>query len=97
MDKIFEALSYKCRRQILTELKKNGEMTVTQILKLVSVSQPTLSSHLAVLRGASLVNVRIRDRWRYYSLDTEVWRKFIGELSNFIGSGISEEIKLRKP
>lgn len=96
MDNIFEALSYGCRRQILSELKKNGEMTVSEILKKLSVSQPTLSSHMSILKKSGLVNVRIKDRWRYYSINIDTWNKFIGELSKFIGSGISEEIKPRK-
>ena len=97
MDKIFKALADINRRKILTILK-NGDMSVNDILKYLDVTQATLSSHLAILRKAGLVEFRINGRERLYKLNVEILNKFVSELEKFIGLEKSkniEEIKLR--
>ena len=43
--------------------------SVSEIVEKVSVSQPTVSHHLAVLREAGLVNVREQGKQTYYTLN----------------------------
>lgn len=47
-----------------------GEISVSQIVGRLELSQPTVSKHLRVLRDAGLVRVREEGQHRYYSLDT---------------------------
>ena len=86
VDKIFKALADKNRRKILT-LLKNGEKTVNELLKDFDIGQATLSSHLAVLRKAQLVDFKINGKLRIYRLNynllvafAENMRKFVGKL-----------------
>ncbi|MCL4383879.1 metalloregulator ArsR/SmtB family transcription factor [Patescibacteria group bacterium] len=97
MDEIFKALADRNRRIILTLLKNQGKMTVSELLKEIkSISQPTLSSHLAVLKKARLVDSQVAGKWRRYYLKEETLNNVISELSKFIGNGNLAEIKARR-
>jgi len=50
--------------------RATGEISVSQIVGKLELSQPTVSKHLRVLRDAGLVRVREEGQHRYYSLDT---------------------------
>lgn len=69
MDEIFLALANKHRRKILSLL--TVEMRVGELLNCFDgeIAQPTLSSHLAMLRKLKLVKSKTRHRDRLYSLD----------------------------
>ncbi|TKB24202.1 MAG: winged helix-turn-helix transcriptional regulator, partial [Mesorhizobium sp.] len=51
---IFRALADPTRRAVYERLA-DGEMTVSELRTGMPVSQPAVSQHLAVLRGAGLV------------------------------------------
>lgn len=91
MDKIFKALADSNRRKILTILK-NGEMGVNEILKFLNIKQPTLSSHLNILKKAKLVDNRINGKLRIYKLNREIFGKLINQLNIFV----SDEIIVRR-
>jgi DNA-binding transcriptional ArsR family regulator len=44
-------------------------LSVTKIVEQLSVTQPTVSHHLAILREAGLVNVREEGKQTFYRLD----------------------------
>ena len=44
-------------------------LSVSEIVDKTSVSQPTVSHHLAILRGAGLVNLRHEGKQTFYSLN----------------------------
>src|SRR3972149_705593 len=46
-------------------------LSVGEIVEKTSVSQPTVSHHLAILRDAGLVNVRHEGKQTFYSLNQE--------------------------
>lgn len=46
------------------------------ILEALSISQPTLSHHMKILRDCGLVNVRKEGKWCYYSLNCDTLRAF---------------------
>jgi ArsR family transcriptional regulator len=46
-------------------------LSVNEIVEKVNVSQPTVSHHLAILREATLVNVREEGKQTFYSLNQE--------------------------
>jgi DNA-binding transcriptional ArsR family regulator/uncharacterized protein YndB with AHSA1/START domain len=65
VQRIFDALSSPIRREILW-LTWNDELTVGQIADRFQVSPPTMSSHLAALRSAELVTMRVDGNFRRY-------------------------------
>jgi DNA-binding transcriptional ArsR family regulator len=64
---MFRILGDPTRLSILVELKK-GELNVTNICRRLSVSQPTVSRHLSILRMGGLVHNRRSGKEIYYSL-----------------------------
>jgi len=68
-DRIFRAVADPTRRNILERLHQ-GELTVIQLCEPFSMTQPSLSKHLAVLRRSGLITARRSGRHRYYRLDT---------------------------
>src|SRR5437764_4922808 len=65
VQRLFDALSSPIRREILW-VTWNEELTVGQIADHFDVSSPTLSSHLAALRAAELVTMRVDGNFRRY-------------------------------
>jgi ArsR family transcriptional regulator, arsenate/arsenite/antimonite-responsive transcriptional repressor len=84
VDKIFKALADRNRRRILTLLKEK-EYSVNELLKNFEIGQATLSSHLAVLKKAKLVNCRIMGKQRIYRLNEDVLVAFAENMRKFIG------------
>ncbi len=66
----FAALADDTRLEIVDELAK-GERSVTQLVALFDLTQPSISQHLKVLREAGLVNVRPQAQHRIYSLSPD--------------------------
>lgn len=77
MADIFDVIADPTRREILRVLLDRasddaspaGEISVSEIVARLELSQPTVSKHLKVLRDASLVAVREEGQHRYYRLD----------------------------
>jgi len=53
-------------RQAILELLRDREMNVGEIVACFTLTQPTISHHLALLRRAGLVLARREGRIRYY-------------------------------
>ena len=75
MADIFTVIADSTRRDILQVLLKRDQVTedgtsVSQIVGELSVTQPTVSKHLKVLRDAGLVTVREEGQHRFYRVDT---------------------------
>lgn len=66
-DILFKTLADPTRRAIFEHLAREGEQTVRAITDKSSVSQPMVSKHLAVLKGAGLVLDRRDGRETHYS------------------------------
>jgi DNA-binding transcriptional ArsR family regulator len=64
----FNAVAEPRRRQILDVLA-GGELSVTDLVARLGLSQPLVSKHLRVLREVGLVHVRDAGRQRLYRLD----------------------------
>lgn len=67
---IFKVLSDPTRRAVLERLA-SAEMTATQLREGFAISQPAMSQHLAVLRGAGLVSERREGRYVNYRVEPE--------------------------
>jgi ArsR family transcriptional regulator len=65
-----KALADETRQQIM-RLCCCRELSVNEIAEQTGVSQPTVSHHLAILRGADLVLMRSAGRQTYYALNQE--------------------------
>lgn len=63
----FKTLGDENRLRIV-ELLAEGEKTGSELLRELSVLQPTLSHHMKLLCDASLVITRKSGKWVYYSL-----------------------------
>ncbi|MBX3104567.1 MAG: winged helix-turn-helix transcriptional regulator [Microbacteriaceae bacterium] len=74
MADIFDVIADPTRRDILQRLFSTGkttELSVTELVDALELSQPTVSKHLKVLRDAGLVSVREDGQHRFYRLETE--------------------------
>ena len=69
---LFKALADPTRREILRLLRQK-DMTPSQILEKIDVSQPTLSHHLDSLRRANLVDTERDGQFIRYSLNMSVF------------------------
>ena len=65
-----KALADETRQKIMCECCCCW-LSVNEIVEKVSVSQPTVSHHLAILREANLVHVREEGKQTFYSLNQE--------------------------
>lgn len=66
-DDLFAVLADPTRRAIVENLAE-GERSVGEVVEAVGASQPTVSKHLRVLRGAGLVQQRADGQRRFYSV-----------------------------
>ncbi|MEM8797238.1 MAG: metalloregulator ArsR/SmtB family transcription factor [Pseudomonadota bacterium] len=69
-DDIFKALADPSRRVILDALLKD-DCSVTDLTKLLNMTQSAVSQHLAILKTAGLVEDRKVGRKRYYRVLTD--------------------------
>lgn len=97
LDRVFAAMCNSTRRAILAKLAQ-GERSTGVIAKEFSLSRPTISKHLGVLKDAGLVKRRHEGRNQIYTLDTkplaaarqwllhyeEFWHHSLGQLQRHI-------------
>ena len=83
-DPAFKALSDATRREILRLLGRR-DMSVGEIVDKFAMSQPSISRHLAVLRGAGLVTARREGQNVIYVLDTTVMQDVVRALLDLSG------------
>ncbi|MDH5829596.1 metalloregulator ArsR/SmtB family transcription factor [Luteimonas sp. M1R5S18] len=67
LDKVFEALASRPRREILAYLSAQ-ELTAGEIAGRFAMSAPAISRHLSVLEGAGLVVSERRGQFVHYRL-----------------------------
>ena len=77
MPDIFDVIADPTRREILRVLLDRvavsepgvGELSVSELVETLGLSQPTVSKHLKVLRDSGLVDVRDEGQHRFYRLE----------------------------
>lgn len=83
-DSVFRALADPTRRAIFERLTRDGEQTVHALTHRAGVSQPAVSKHLTVLKGARLVCDRRDGRETHYRAEPKAlaplvdWMSFYG-------------------
>lgn len=77
------AMSNNTSLNVLHQLAGKREVTVTELVCALAISQPLVSWHLRNLRRVGLVRTRRRGREVYCSLDTDqfaTWQRALAEL-----------------
>ncbi len=77
MNSLFRALDDSTRRQIL-ELLRERDMTAGEIADAFTISKPSISHHLDLLKQANLVIAIKEGQFIRYSLNTTVFDELIG-------------------
>jgi ArsR family transcriptional regulator, arsenate/arsenite/antimonite-responsive transcriptional repressor len=76
MNGVFKALNDPTRRKIL-ELLQERDMTAGEIAEKFSMSWPSISHHLDLLKQAKLVTAEKDGQYIYYSLNTTVMDEIV--------------------
>jgi ArsR family transcriptional regulator len=66
---IFKALSDPTRLRILRAISQMDELCECNIVPTFNLSQPTISYHLKVLRGAGLIQSERRGQWVWHRVN----------------------------
>jgi ArsR family transcriptional regulator len=65
---LFGAFANPLRLRLLNLLQEQKEICVCDLCEILELPQPKVSRHLAILRGAGLVDVRSEGKWKFYAL-----------------------------
>jgi ArsR family transcriptional regulator len=91
MADIFDLLADETRRELLVTLHATrvqgtpgGELSVSELVEKLGLSQPTVSKHLQKLREHGLVTVRTDGQHHFYKLDTAPLRALENWLDDFL-------------
>ena len=79
---IFKVLADPTRRAILERLAA-AELTATDLRKGFAISQPAMSQHIAVLKGAGLIQEKREGRFARYRVDPEGFAPLHGWLGKY--------------
>jgi len=82
LNALFKALNDPTRREIL-ELLKDKDLTAGEIADKFSISKPSISHHLDLLRQAGLVVSVKEGQFIYYSLNTTVMDEVLKWIMQF--------------
>lgn len=88
---VFRALADPTRRQILQDLR-DGELSAGEIVSRFTISAPSISRHLGVLKTAGLVSERREANRIYYSLIEDRLAVCVGQ---FLSAVCPEQVVLR--
>jgi DNA-binding transcriptional ArsR family regulator len=80
-NELFSTLADPTRRAIFERLCRDGEQTVWMLTGHAGVSQPAVSKHLGVLKGAGLVRDRREGRETHYSAQPKALAPLIDWMS----------------
>ncbi len=83
LNELFKALADPTRRQILQLLKKN-DLTPSDLLQKIKVSQPTLSHHLDILKRANLIDGVREGQFIRYTLNMSVFQMSVDYMMKLI-------------
>jgi ArsR family transcriptional regulator len=80
---LFKALADPTRREILHFLKVR-QLTPSELLEKLDVSQPTLSHHLDILKRANLIEGERNGQFIRYSLNMSVFQMAVEYMMQFM-------------
>ena len=91
--KLIKAIGEPIRLQILGILS-NGELCACDILRNLSITQPTLSHHMKALTASGWVNTRKKATWTYYSLNRDAVEQMHQYMLNLTAMKSNAPIKM---
>lgn len=77
LNSVFKALNDETRRKIL-ELLRDEDMSAGAIAEHFSISKPSISHHLDLLRQAGLVSAEKKGQFVIYSLNSSILEDLMG-------------------
>jgi len=80
---IFRALTDPTRMEILSMLR-DGDLTPSDMLNKLSISQPTLSHHLDILKRAGLIEGKRNGQFIEYTINLSVFEMAVEYMLKFI-------------
>jgi DNA-binding transcriptional ArsR family regulator len=89
---VFRALADPTRRQILQELKK-GELAAGEIGSCFTISGPSISRHLSILKNAELITERRDGNRILYQLQPD---RIAGTVGDFLSTVCPTQILQRR-
>ncbi len=92
VSRTFRALADPTRRQILQDLK-DGELTAGEIGARFSISGPSISRHLSILKAADLVSERRSGNRIFYRLEPD---KIANALGDFLSNVCPTQVIYRR-
>ncbi len=79
-NQIFKAIGYKTRTDILIEIRKDKDMTLTKLSKKFKMSPRTLSFHIKELKNADIIISRKKKNEVFFSINEIVLNKAVNVL-----------------
>ena len=100
MADIFDVIADATRRDLMQVLLErhgsaitgSGDISVSEIVEKLGLSQPTVSKHLKVLRDHGLVSVREDGQHRYYSMDADPLETVEDWLIPFLSADVDDSV-----
>ncbi len=83
---VFAALSDPTRRLVVENLKSE-DLTPSEMLERIQVSQPTLSHHLDILKRAELVETAREGQFIRYSLNMTIFEMALEYMASLTKKG----------
>ena len=66
---LLKSIGHPIRVSIIIALSENSIMTVTQLSNYLSIDQPVMSLHLAILRKQHIITVKKDGKQSFYSIE----------------------------
>jgi len=92
--KIIKALAHSTRLFLVDELARNGERCVCELTEMVGVDMSTVSRHLAMLKGAGIVEDERRGAQVYYRLRVRCVLNFFDCVESVMKSNAKDQQRL---
>ncbi len=86
LQQTLKALADPIRREILNMLKK-GRMSAGEINECFSVTAPSISRHLSVLKDADLIRDKREGKFIFYEINTSVLEEAMLWIADLKGDG----------
>jgi ArsR family transcriptional regulator len=94
---LLAALADPTRMEIMRELAGQPEVCACDFTSCCTVSQPTISHHLKVLRDAGAVTSERRGNWVFYRIAPNLAERLGGIAQGLIPGGLIPAASLRRP
>lgn len=84
------------KRLEIVQLLKNKELTVTEMIEMLGISQSNLSQHLSILRRYKIVTARKDGLYVYYKLTDKHIAEAVKDLREFLKAQYADEPEISK-